>query len=180
MPLPITIKGGELYDEVRNEFHTVKEQRLVLEHSLVSISKWEAKWHKPFLSTAEKTLEESIDYIRCMTLTQNVNPSVYNFLDQATIQQINEYINDPMTATKFYNNRNNGSRETVTNELIYYWMTALNIPMECQKWHLNRLMTLIRICSDKNAPPKKMGKSEFLQRRASLNAARRKAAHSRG
>ena len=181
MPLHITIPAGELYDEQANEFYSIKEQHLVLEHSLVSISKWESKWHKPFLSKEQKTVEETLDYIRCMTLTQNVDPKSYLNLDNKAISEINEYIENPMTATTFSDIHNRGfSSETVTNELVYYWMIALNIPMECQKWHLNRLLTLIRVCSIKNTPPKKMNKSDYLHRRASLNAARRKAFNTRG
>lgn len=181
MPLHITIPAGELYDEQANEFYSIKEQHLVLEHSLVSISKWESKWHKPFLSKEQKTVEETLDYIRCMTLTQNVDPKSYLNLDSKAISEINEYIENPMTATTFSDIHNRGfSSETVTNELVYYWMIALNIPMECQKWHLNRLLTLIRVCSIKNTPPKKLNRSDYLHRRASLNAARRKAFNTRG
>lgn len=181
MPLVITIPAGELYNEQTNEFHDVKEQRLTLEHSLVSVSKWEAKWHKPFLTTQAKTREESIDYVRCMTLTQNVDPLCYLNLDDTAIQSINEYIDNPMTATTFSEEQLAGrSNERTTNELVYYWMITLGIPMECQKWHLNRLLTLIRVCSIKNTPPKKIGRSEMLHKRSSINAARRAAMHSRG
>ena len=184
--LRITIPPAVLeeFNEETGEFtYTIvsKEQTLQLEHSLVSLSKWESKWHKVFLSKREKTYEETIDYIRCMTLTQNVDPEVYYRLNMTHIQEINEYIQNPMTATYFSNeekNSNNG--EQVTAELIYYWMIALNIPFECQKWHLNRLITLIRVCNVKNAPPKKMSRRETLSRNAALNAARRKQLNTRG
>lgn len=179
--LQITIPSRELWDEVKNEFITTKEQVLQLEHSLVSVSKWEAKWCKTFLSKKEKTNEETIDYIKCMTITQNVNPEVYKYLSTENIDQIQEYISSPMTAT-WFSDGNSGStnREQVTSELIYYWMIAYNIPFECQKWHLNRLMTLIRVCDIKNKPAKKMSKGELMARNASLNAARRKQLNSRG
>lgn len=179
--LTITIPAKELFDEKTQTFFTTKEQTLVLEHSLVSLSKWESKWHKPFLTQDEKTLEETIDYIKCMTITQNVDPTVYNFLSPFNITEINNYIQDPMTATTFYNDNQKGrAKEVITSELIYYWMIALNIPMECQKWHLNRLLTLVRVCNVKNTPPKKMSKRDVASKYASLNAARRNKLNSKG
>lgn len=173
--LQITIPSQELWDERKQEFVETKEQTLQLEHSLVSLRKWESKWCKRFLSKEEKTAEETIDYIRCMTLTQNVNPEVYSFLTKENIEQINAYIEAPMTATYFSEDRNGKpSREHITAEVIYYWMIALNIPFECQKWHLNSLLTLIRVCNVKSQPPKKMSKRDIMSRNAALNAARRK------
>lgn len=180
--LQITIPSTELWDENKQEFVTIKEQVLQLEHSLVSVSKWEAKWCKIFLSKKEKTYEETIDYIKCMTITQNVNPDVYKYLTKENIDKINEYILAPMTATWFSDEKGNssGSREQITSELIYYWMISFNIPFECQKWHLNRLLTLIRVCSIKNKDPKKMSRREIMSRNAALNAARKKQLNTRG
>lgn len=179
--LEITIPSRELYDDATQQFINTKEQTLRLEHSLVSLSKWESKWCKVFLSKREKTLEETIDYIRCMTLTQNVDPNIYNYLTNENITQINQYIEAPMTATTFTEDRSSkGNGELVTSELIYYWMIALNIPFECRKWHLNRLLTLIRICNIKNQPPKKMGKRDTVSQYAQLNAARRKQLNTKG
>jgi hypothetical protein len=179
--LHITVPAIEQWDELKQEFIHSKEQTLQLEHSLVSLSKWESKWCKAFLSKNAKTTEETIDYIKCMTVTQNVDPEVYNRLTQANINQINEYIGAPMTATYFSEDKNGKSnREVVTSELIYYWMIALNITFECQKWHLNRLLTLIRVCNIKNAPPKKMSKRDLMSRNARLNAARRQQLNTRG
>ena len=179
--LQITIPAVELWDERKQEFVITKEQTLQLEHSLVSISKWESKWCKPFLTKQEKTFEETLDYIKCMTLTQNVDPEVYNYLTNENIKEINEYIGAPMTATYFSDEKTNKtSREQVTAELIYYWMIALNIPFECQKWHLNRLLTLIKVCNIKNQPPKKRSKKEIMSRNAALNAARRKRLNTKG
>ena len=179
--LTITIPGGELFNDKTQEFISVKDQTLQLEHSLVSLSKWESKWQKSFLHTREKTVEETIDYIKCMTITQNVDPLVYSKLTTSNIDQINNYIASPMTATTFTKQENTTkSREIITAELIYYWMIALNIPMECQKWHLNRLLTLIRVCNIKNTPPKKMNRREIMSRNAALNAARRKQLNSKG
>lgn len=179
--LYITIPETELWDEKKEEFVHVKEQKLQMEHSLVSISKWESKWHKPFLSNREKTFEETIDYIKCMTLTQNVNPEVYRCLSVDNVKKINEYIENPMTAS-FILDESKGKRnsEQTTSELIYYWMIALEIPFECQKWHLNRLLMLIRICNVKNQPPKKQSKKEITSQYAAINAARRKALNSKG
>ena len=179
--LYITIPSCEMYDESTEEFVYEKEQTLQLEHSLVSLSKWESKWCKPFLSKQDKTMEETIDYVRCMTVNQVSDPTVYSRLTLDNLNSINEYIGSPMTATTFSNTPKGGSSgEQVTSELIYYWMIALNIPFECQKWHLNRLLTLIRVCEVKNQPPKKMSKREIMSRNAALNAARRKKLGTKG
>ena len=172
--LEITIPAVEKWDPMNQEFINTKEQTLRLEHSLVSLSKWESKWCKPFLTKTEKTLEETIDYIKCMTLTQNVDPEVYNNLTNENIAQIYSYIEAPMTATYFSEDKSGKpNREQITAELIYYWMIAFNIPFECQKWHLNRLLTLVRVCNVKNQPPKKHSRNELLSRNAALNAQRR-------
>lgn len=180
--LTITIPATEKFDEVRDEFVYSKEQTLQLEHSLLSISKWESKWCKPFLNTRQdKTFEETIDYIKCMTLNKNVSDDVYGCLTQENIKAINEYIGAPMTATTFHDdNHIKRNSEQITSELVYYWMIALNIPFECQKWHINRLLTLVQVCNIKNQPPKKMGKREIMSRNAALNAARRKQLNTKG
>lgn len=176
--LTINIPDTEFYDEIKNEFVYVKSQKLVLEHSLVSLSKWESKWKKPFFDKKPKTKEESIDYIRCMTVN-SVDPLIYKCITNRIMQTVNAYIEDPMTATTI-NQKNAPSREIVTSELIYYWMVALSIPFECQKWHLNRLLTLINVCNIKNKPPKKMSRKDLVSRNAKLNAARRKALNTSG
>ena len=179
--LQITIPTLELYDEDKEEFLYVKGQTLQLEHSLVSLRKWESKWNKAFLSTKEKTYEETIDYIKCMTITQNVNPDVYKYIPSGDIERIRDYIDAPMTATYFSEDKTKKpSREIVTAELIYYWMISLNIPFECQKWHLNSLLTLIRVCDIKNSPPKKRSRRQILSENAALNAQRRKKFNSKG
>ena len=179
--LRITVPADELWDENVGEFIPVKEQTLQLEHSLVSLSKWESKWCKAFFSKEDKSREETLDYIKCMTLTQNVKPEVYLGLTRENIDEINKYIAAPMTATVFSDNAmRKHSREIITSELIYYWMIALNIPFECQKWHLNRLLTLIRVCEIKNTPPKKMSRGEIMRRNSALNAARRRSMNTRG
>jgi len=180
--LQITIPlSPEGWDEEKQEFVQPKSQTLQLEHSLVSLSKWESKWCKSFLSKKDKTREETLDYIKCMTITQNVSPDVYNHLTAKNIEQINDYIGAPMTATYFSEEKQGKvNNEPVTSELIYYWMVALNIPFECQKWHLNRLLTLIRVCNIKNQPPKKRSRRDIMSRNAALNAARRNQLNSRG
>lgn len=179
--LRITIPATELWDESKEEFINIKEQTLQLEHSLVSLSKWESKWCKPFLSKQEKTQEQIIDYVRCMTITQNVNPEIYKYLSRDNLKQINDYIDAPMTATWFSEDKNKkGNNNQITSEIIYYWMIAFNIPFECQKWHLNKLMTLIRVCDIKNQSPKKRSQKEIMSRNAALNAARRKRLNSKG
>lgn len=175
--LHITIPAREFYDG--KEFFNVKEYELTLEHSLVSISKWESKWKKPFIGDDEKTVEEQLDYVKCMTITQRVPDHVYSGLTTKNMEDVQEYIGDSRTATFFTERKNPNQhgvkkKETITSELIYYWMIGLEVPMECQKWHLNRLLTLIRICNIKNNKnPKKMGKKNTLANNHKVNAARR-------
>lgn len=178
--LTITIPSVEMWDEKSEQFVYMQETTLELEHSLVSLSKWESKWEKPFLSSKDKTEEEVSDYIKCMTITPNVNPIVYACLTADNISTITNYINASMTATTFSDTNNKPGRETITAELIYYWMIALNIPFECQEWHLNRLLTLIKVCNIKNTPPKKRSKRDIMSRNAALNAARKKQLNTRG
>lgn len=179
--LKITIPSREMFNEKTQEFFHVHEYTIQLEHSLVSVSKWESKWNKPFLSKDTKTEEEELDYIKCMTITQNVDPNVYKFIPLNIREEIKEYINAPMSATWFSEDKNTkSSSEQITSELIYYWMVAQNIPFECEKWHLNRLITLIKICNIKSQPPKKMGKKAIMSRNAALNAARRKQLNTKG
>lgn len=177
----LVIEPREEWNETTQEFVYTKGQTLQLEHSLVSISKWEAKWCKPFLGEKQLSVEEITDYIRCMTLTQNVDPNIYKFLSNKNIEKVYQYINAPMTATKVPD-KNTGpqSRETITSELIYYWMISYQIPFECQKWHLNRLLTLIRVCAYKNTPTKKHSKRDLMSRNAALNAARRQQLNTKG
>lgn len=179
--LKITVPKSEGFNEATNEFVYFKEQTLQLEHSLVSVSKWEAKWHKPFLTKNDKSYEETIDYIKCMTITQNVDPMVYSRLTKENIDEINNYIENPMTATTFREDQSNRpSREIVTSEIIYNWMISLNIPPEYQKWHLNRLLTLIKVCNIKSQPPKKRSKRDIMSQNSALNAARRKHLNTKG
>lgn len=176
--VPISPEG---WDAEKEEFIAPQTKVLQLEHSLVSLSKWESKWHKPFLAKNNKTLEETIDYIKCMTITQNVNPNVYEHLTKQNMDMIGKYIDDSMTATFFTEEKmRRTNSEIITSELIYYWMIALNIPFECQKWHLNRLLTLIKVCNIKNQPPRKMSTRDRLSRNAALNEARRKKFNSNG
>lgn len=184
--LELTIPSKEGWDESKQEFVRTKEQTIVLEHSLVSLSKWESKYHKPFLSNDEvykKTSEELLYYIKCMTITQNVDPAIYQLLNAEEFKIINDYIDNTMTATWFSQQKNSKTtvtksfnKETITSELIYYWMIELGIPFECQRWHLNRLLTLIRICNVKeqqSGKGGKMSKRDILSQNRSLNAARR-------
>lgn len=183
--LEITIPAKEYFDEETFTFFTVNAAKIQLEHSLLSISKWESKWHKPYLGKKRKTAEEIMDYIRCMTITQNVNPAVYNNLTSKNFKEILDYIEDPMTATTFNESKENGkaSKQIITSELIYYWMIVHSIPFECQKWHIHRLLTLIRVCNIKSQAGQKMTKSEraaAMAKRRDLNAARRAALNSKG
>lgn len=180
--LIITVPEQELFNEKTEEFLTVPSSTLVLEHSLVSISKWESKWKKPFFGKQEKTPEEVTDYIRCMCITKNVAPNVFLFLGEENLQRIQAYISDPMTATTFSNQERGARRQRViTSELIYYWMISDGIPMDCEKWHINRLLTLIHVFdAEDNASKNKMSKKDIYSQNAALNAARRAKSKSRG
>lgn len=183
--LTINVPSSELYDEVNNEFIQIKGRTIKLEHSLLSLSKWESKWCKPFLSidTKDRPVVETMDYIRCMTIGQELDLNFYYGLSQENIKIITDYINMPMTATTF-NKRHTGQipgkKEIITSEIIYYDMISLGIPFECEKWHLNRLFTLIRVCSIKNSPGKKMSKQDAMRRQRALNAQRKARYHTKG
>ena len=173
--------GQEYYDEEKEEFVYPKIVTLQLEHSLVSISKWESTWCKPFISKTEKTYEETLDYIKCMTLTKNVDDEVYEYINQDHVDKIKTYINAPMTATTFSaDNTKKGKSEIITSELIDYWMISLGINFECRKWHLNRLLTLIQVCNIKNTPPKKRSKRDILNQYEAINKANREKFKSKG
>lgn len=176
--LQVIVPATESWDEANECFVNFPEQKLTLEHSLVSLSNWESKWRKPFISKDTKTAEETLDYIRCMTINENVDPEVYSRLTGETIEQIKQYIDEPMTATWFTEQgvgRGKASNRQITNELIYYWMISLQIPLECERWHLNRLLTLIRVCNIENQPPKQMSKRDVASLHRSTNARRRNA-----
>lgn len=172
--LKILIPSNEFFDEENQMFITTDEVVLELEHSLVSLSKWESIWKKPFIDGGDKTAEETLSYIKFMTLTPNVPEDVYTRMTEDNLKAIRDYIEDPMTATWFNENGpQKSSSKKLTNELIYYWMSVANIPMECQYWHLNRLFTQIRVYSAENAPAKKMSRTEMAEQRRALNAKRR-------
>lgn len=171
----ITIPGGEFFNERTSEFMRTDDVVLTLEHSLLSLAKWESKWNKPFLGSTNKTLEECIDYVRCMTQEEDVDPLVYRNISAELFERINAYIEAPMTATTIRETPGKRmNREIITNEIIYYWMAALGIPIDCEKWHLNRLLTFIRVCNIKNAPQKKMGRKDIYNQNRALNASRKK------
>lgn len=177
--LEIIIPERESYDYKTNEFKMEKELRIKLEHSLLSISKWESMWCKPFLSSESKTPKEIADYIRCMTLTPNIPDYVYRNIPVSELKKIEAYIEKKSTATVINSNRsgrsnqNNRSHKIVTSEEIYYWMILYNIPFSCEKWNLNRLLTLIQICAIRNSNQQKMSKGDILRSNAALNAKRR-------
>ena len=174
MPKTIIVPAGEEFDPSTNRITQYSEFALRLEHSLISISDWESKWHISFFDS-EKTEEQTLNYIECMTLNKNVNPAVYRRLSYDNIREINEYITNPMTATTIQEDKSSKKKtsERVTSELIYYWMIAYNIPVQFEKWHINRLIMLIRVCSEKQKPPRKKSRREIMEENRALNMARR-------
>lgn len=184
MPMTLDIPERNGFDPDTNEFVSIKATTLQLEHSLISLKKWEQKWHIPFLDKKNnKTTEQWIDYIKCMTITQNVDENIYKYMNMEEINKVIKYIEDPMSATWFNNQEIKGAannkNEVVTAEIIYYWMIALQVPVQFEKWHLNQLLTLIRVINIKNNP-KKMGNKEWAMQRHALNAKRKAALHTKG
>lgn len=180
--LQVTIPAyeDEIYDPVSNEFSypSIPNTAITLEHSLISLAKWEQKWHKSFLSSDNKTSEELLDYIRCMTISKGVDPMIYRYIPDEIFRDIINYIKDPMTATTFKKSGLRGAQksanEVITAEIIYDWMISLSIPVEFEKWHLNTLLTLIRVRAIKTSPPEKVNPQEAARERARINAERKK------
>jgi hypothetical protein len=172
--LTIVVGATDVYDESADKFNTQGGVELQLEHSLVSLSKWESEFEKPFLGKNEKTTEEVLAYISYMILTPNPPGDFLQRVSKENLEAINTYIDRKMTATWFSDQPGApGSREVITSELVYYWMTVFQIPFECENWHLNRLFTLIRICNIKQSKPKKMSRAEVAARNRELNAQRK-------
>lgn len=180
----------ELFDEAKEEFLPpvdIKETKIQVEHSLISIKKWEQKWHRPFLKDENKTYEELTDYIQCMTLNHGIDPIVYKYIPENVVDQVVDYIKNPMSATYKSVFKDDGligaqtySNEIITAEIIYYWMITFNVPVEFQKWHLNQLLTLIKVLNIKNGNKKKMDSKTAAKQRAILNAQRRAKYNSKG
>lgn len=172
--ITINLKEEELYDSSKQEFFTVKAKTIQLEHSLVSIQKWEQKWHVPFLLDRKKTTEQELDYFRCMSINGPISDTDLMRLTADDVNRLNDYINDPMTATKFVENPKGRGQKILTAEMLYSRMISYGIPFECRKWHLNSLMTLIRVCYEDNRPKKKMSKRDTYNRYNQIEAANRR------
>jgi hypothetical protein len=175
--LRISIPGSEFFDESTSTFFITEPLDLELEHCLAAMSKWEAKFEKPFLSSKQPSHAEVLAYVKCMVLNQDIDFDSPFELPSETLELVNTYINSKQTATTFAeeHTRTSKTSEIVTSELIYYWMVSFNIPFECERWNLNRLLALVKICSIKNSKPKKMSRNEITQRNHELNEARRAA-----
>lgn len=173
--LTITIPGDEVFNNETQEFETQGDIQLDLEHSLLSLSKWESRFRKAFLGPTEKSQEEVLGYVEAMIVDPEISPGVLSGLTMQNFEEINAYIESSESATTFsdIHEKKGGRGEVITAELIYFWMLTFNIPMECEKWHLNRLFALLKICSIKNSKPKKMSKQEIAERNRKLNEERR-------
>lgn len=178
--LEITVSTDEIYLPARNQFVTIPACTLILEHSLISIAKWESKWHVPYLNAKKRSREQELDYIRCMAVGPVKNDLVFSILSPKNMSQIRGYIDNTMTATTFSKSSRPPSRKTVTAEVLYCRMFANNIPMECQKWHLNRLLTLIRVCDEASGSHSKMNKQQTAAHYAEQNALRRAKYNTKG
>lgn len=162
-----------MFDDDTQKFVTSEDVTVELEHSLVSLSKWESIWEKPFLGPREKSVEETLSYVEQMCRTPDIAPEAFHRLSDDNLRAINAYINAKMTATWFSSNSGKPNQEVITSELIYYWLVTATIPWEAENWHLERLFTLIRVINEKNSPPKKMSPSELAARNRELNAQRK-------
>lgn len=178
--LELTIPRRTFFKESTSEFIEFNEVKLKLEHSLISLSKWESKFKKPFLSDKKHSKEEMVCYIECMSLIPNIDSMIYKTIPDDLYVTICDYIEDSMTATTISDKDPTTNRDVITSEIIYFWMIELGIPFECEKWHLNRLMMLIRVCSIKKGPQKKMSKREILEQNRRLNESRKKKAKTKG
>lgn len=177
----LKVPKGEFFNEELGEFFYTEPTEILLEHSLLSASKWESKYKRPFLSSKGMDAEELLDYVRMMTLSFVIDDRVYLAIPEEQLVGVLKYIEDPMTATTFREEQNRHfNRQIITTELIYYWMTSLNIPFECEKWHLNRLLALIRVCSIKSSPQKKMSKADIARQQRELNEKRKREYNTRG
>lgn len=177
----LEVPNKTLWNDRTQEFVDVVGKTIKLEHSLVSLARWESKWHTYYLNNEKLTAEQKLDYIRCMTITQDVDPNLYYAITPEQQKDIHDYINDPMTGTVFSNKSTSSvNSRFITNEVIYSWMFANNIPIECQKWHLNRLLTLIRVCNEEKQPPKKKTQREIMEEQRARNKARRAALGTKG
>ena len=181
--LTIIVPGREAFDDKKQEFYKIeKDEELQLEHSLLSLSKWEAIWHKPYLDTEDKTVEETMSYIKCMIVNgKKIDDSIFERFTAQNLKDIKDYIKDPMTATWITDKgQKSHTSEKTTSELIYYWMITFGIPFECEKWHLGRLMTLIRVCNAKQEKPQAMKPNDILRQHAAINAKRKAKYHTHG
>lgn len=182
--LELTIPDTEMWDEEHRKFVTQRGATIHLEHSLISVSKWESIHQKAFLGREDKTVDETIDYVRCMTLDKNIPKEVYQCVTDDNIKAVNEYIANPYSATKFFDSRMHKTtampKDTMTSEVIYYLMFAYSIPKECEKWHLNRLLTLLRVFDIKSNPQKKMSRRDIANQNRRLNEERRRKLHTKG
>lgn len=178
--LQITVKGRELWDEASGVFDSFDDITLNLEHSLVSVSKWEARWHKPFFSNIKHTEAETQDYVKCMCVDCDVSDSVIQSLSNDDYHKIDSYINDPMSAIPIKNTKSSGRGGFLPSEKIYSWMISYGIPFECERWHISRLLNLINLCEETRTPPNKKSSREVASMYSKLNAERRKQYNTRG
>ena len=179
--LIVSLPEVEGFDEETQSFVSLPGGELHLEHNLIALSKWESITHKHLIGNEDVSPEEMLLYIECMITDEEYDRELLDRLPASEIERVSNYMADTKTATTFVNKGDkDGSGEYTSSELIYYWMIACQIPFECETWHLSRLLTLIRVCNEKNQPEKKMSRSDILSRNRDLNRARRQALGSKG
>lgn len=181
--------GDELFDEETNTFLHPVGKKLHLEHSLLSISKWEAEWEIPFLNT-DKTSEQSLSYIKCCVLDDDFDELLLNTLSDKNILDFNAYLSKGMTAKKIIDLRSSlsqkrksrrpASQKALTSEDIYYSMIQFHVWKECEEWPLQRLLSLLQLCSLKSNSTGEMSKSDQAKFYREENARRKAKYHTNG
>lgn len=179
----ITIDLGtlEYYDSEKNEFVYEEGGKVRFEYSLKMLYEWEGKWKKAFLKGNKNlTTEEAVDFYIMMAL----DPIDKKFMTGEAMETLSKYVNDPQTATTFADGQNGNTSPSkgkiFTSEELYAMMITSNVPLDFENRNLNRLITILRVISVQNTPPKKMSKNDIYRQNAALNAERKARLNTKG